>query len=559
MATWDITTGIIVVGSGGGGLTAAIIAKDQGCDVLVLEKGSEYGGTTAMSGGALWIPNNHHMPAAGIPDSPAEALTYLQGITRNRIPEERLAAYIENAPVLLRYLEERTPLKFQIVPGYPDYYPDQAGSRPQGGRTLEPQPVDAHKLGRLAGDLHPLHPQELAMGRMMMTAAEARTMLSSSPEGRKAAKKLLNSYFFNPMRFFARRDTRLTMGNALIAGLRLALQERNIPLWLNTPAQTLVIEEGAVVGLEASRNGRTIRIRATHGVILAAGGFERDREMRKQFQRKPVSETWTAANLYNTGDGIRMGAVAGGSLGLMDEAWWTPTTLVPGKAFAYTIILEKALPGSILVNSKGKRFTNEAAPYSDIVNAMYDNNRKGSRSIPCYLIMDQNFRNRYPLGPLMPGAVPKKYIQNGFVKTGPTLETLAKQCNVDPFGLAEEIQKFNLNAAAGHDPDFHRGENPHDRYYGDSSIQPNPCLTPLDTPPYYAIEIVPGDLGTKGGLLTNADGQVLHIEGHPMEGLYAVGNNSASIMGPSYAGAGATIGPALVFGYLAARHATHKG
>lgn len=551
---WDYTSDVLVVGSGGGGMTAALMAKDRGANVLVIEKGPLYGGSTAMSGGAIWAPDNHLMKEAGLQDSPEEALTYLKTITEGKVSEERLRAYIETAPEMVRYLEAHSHVRFQIVRGYADYYPNLPGAKPGGGRTIEPLPFNVRKLGKMRAEMRQSPSQERLFGRMMATAYDAHLMMDTSPVGRLKAMRLFVLYFLNPARSLSKTDTRVTLGNALIGRLRLSLAERDIPLWLNTGASKLVVEGGRVVGLEAEKAGQVIRIGANRGLVLAAGGFAHNKAMREKYQQKPITDLWTVANPGDTGDGIRMGLDVGGAVDFMDDAWWMPTSLAPGEDMPNMIIVERSLPGCIIVNAKGKRFTNEAAPYIDVVKDQYASHSKGNGAIPAYLIMDKRFRSKYPVSPLLPIYTPKKYIRNGYLKVADTLEGLAQKCGIDPQTLVAEVKKVNGYAVTGKDLDFKRGDNEIDRFYGDPSVKPNPCLGPLDKPPYYAIELWPGDLGTKGGLNTDAHARVLRQDGSPIEGLYATGNCSAAVMGHSYGGAGATIGPSMVFGFRAALH-----
>ncbi len=555
---WVHTTDVLVVGSGGGGMTAALMARDRGAEALVIEKGSLYGGSTAMSGGSIWVPCNHLMKKAGLSDSPDEALTYLAAVTAGRVPEERLRAYVSAAPEMVRYLEDKTRVRFQLVAGYSDYYPGLPGARPGGGRTIEAVPFDARKLGRLWAEMQPVPSQARLFGKMMATAGDAHRMVDASPRGRAAAARIVAAYYLNPFRSLAKADTRLTLGNALIGRLRLSLADRDIALWLDTGAEHLIVEGGRVVGVEARKAGQSVRVRAGRGVILAAGGFARNRAMREEYQRQPVGDTWTVACPGDHGDGIRMGLELGARVDLMDDAWWMPTSVAPGGEMPNMSIVDRSLPGCIIVNRQGKRFTNEAAPYIDVVKNQYASHASGAGAIPAYFIMDGRFRRKYPAGPIMPGTSGRRFVASGYLKVADTIEELAGKCGIDPRGLATEVEKLNRYAASGTDLDFHKGDTAIDRFYADPSVRPNPCLGPLDTPPYCAFELWPGDLGTKGGLVTDDQARVLGQDGSPIEGLYATGNSSASVMGNSYAGAGATIGPSMVFGYVAARHAAGR-
>ena len=556
--TWDHTTDILVVGSGGGGMVAALIAKDQGKSVLLIEKGPVYGGSTAMSGGAMWVPNNHLMKQAGIQDSSEEGLAYLKSITGGKVAEDRLRAYVDIAPEVVKYLEEHSHAKYKIVSGSSDFYCDAKGAKPDGGRTIEPVPLNGRKLGKLRRDMRSLHPQVLVFGRIMVGLYDAHVLVGTSKEARRSAFKVMASYFFNPMRSFAKVDTRLTMGNAAIGSLRLSLAERDVPLWLNTAAKRLIVEGGRVVGVEAEREGKAVRIEAKKGVILAAGDYPRNKEMREKYNRKPISDKWTVACPENAGDGIKMGLEAGAALGPMEDAWWIPTTLPPDIAFPQMILVERALPGSIIVNRKGRRFVNEAGPFPDVVRAQYADNGKTGSSIPAFLVVDKRFRGNYPLSPMLPGYTPKKYIQNGYVKMGNTIEELAQKCGIDAAGLSGEVAKYNTYAATGKDVDFHKGDSPAERYFGDPAVSPNPCMGAIDKPPFSAVELWPGDIGTNGGLRVDASARVLRADGSAIDGLYAVGNCADALTGNAYPGAGATIGISMVFGYIAAKNAASK-
>lgn len=551
----EYSVDVLVVGSGGGGMTAALAAADAGLNALVIEKSPVYGGSTAMSGGAIWIPNNHLMKKAGLSDSLDEGLTYLKSITKGIVSEQRLRAYVESGAEMVRYLEEQSRVRFQVVPGYSDYYPGVAGSKAEGGRTIEAVPFSAWKLGSERRLMRPLHPQARLMGRIMATAWDAHRMMDTSLKGRMVTASIFAPYFINPARFISSTDTRLTLGNATIGRLRMALIDRKVPLWLNTSAKHLRIDGGRVSGVEVEKEGQSILIKVNKGVILAAGGFARNKAMREKYQKPPVSDQWTVASFDDCGDAIQLGLEAGAALDLMDEAWWMPTTLVPGEDMAQMIIVERSLPRSIIVNKKGRRFTDEAGPYIDVTNDQLRDYRESGAAVPAYMIVDARYRRKYPLSPMLPFVTPKKYVSNGYLKTANTIEELAAKCGIDAEGLTDEVAKCNRCATAGRDDDYHRGENSCDRYYGDPANKINPCFGPIDTLPFYAVEIWPGDLGTKGGMATDEHACVLRADGSPVAGLYATGNCAASVMGRSYAGAGATIGPSMVFGWIAARHA----
>ncbi len=576
MTDWDYSTDILVVGSGGGGMTAALVAKDLGNESMIIEKGSYYGGSTAISGGALWVPNNHLMKQVGIKDTPEEAFIYLKTIVDDRVDEDRLKAFLDTAPEMVKYLEDNSHVKYRIVKGYSDYHYEIEGAKTDGGRTIEPVKFSILNLEKpLRSQLRTLMAQAIFFGKIMIDATEGCQLAGTTLQARFMVVRMLLSYLFNPFRFFAKFDTRLTLGNALIARLRLSLYERDIPLWLNTAAMRLIVEDKKVIGLEARKDKKTIFIRVKKGIILAAGGFERNQAMRDKYHSPPSNSEWSLGNPGNTGDAIKMGIEAGAALELMDCLWWMPVTMVPGDSMpwyakdswwekiakepgskmAWFNIADRCMPRGIIVNSKGRRFANEAEPYLDFIHNLLRCHREDANAIPSWMIVDQKFYRNYPLGPVLPNFPIKKYIQNGFLKTYDTLEGLAAKCDMDPEGLKDEIKKYNQYAKDGVDKDFHKGETAIDRYYADPRVKPNPCMGPIEKPPFYAMKVFPGDVGTKGGLLTDAKARVLREDGSVIEGLYATGNCAASVMGDTYPGAGGTIAPAMTFGYIAALHA----
>ncbi len=327
-----------------------------------------------------------------------------------------------------------------------------------------------------------------------------------------------------------------------------------MPLWLNTELLELVQDDaGRVTGVVVRRDGEPVTLHARRGVVLAAGGFEHNEVMRKQHQREPIGTGWTVGAVANTGDAIRAGQDLGAAVDLMDDAWWGPS--IPLTGGPWFCLAERTLPGCIMVNGDGRRFVNEAAPYVDAVHAMYGPGDGPARNIPTWLIADQRYRDRYVfagLGPRQP--FPKRWFEAGAIRRANTVEELADEIGVPPQQLRGTVDRFNEHARTGEDADFQRGRSAYDRYYGDPFNRPNPCLAALTDAPFYAVKIVPGDLGTKGGLRIDVHARVLREDGDPIPGLYAAGNSSAAVMGRTYAGPGATLGPAMTFGYLAAQH-----
>ena len=559
---WDECCDVLVVGSGAGGMTAALRASDLGLNALVIEKSGEYGGTSAVSGGGIWIPNNHRIKALGGSDSAEEAIAYIKAVTHGEIADGRIEAYVEHGREMVEYLEQQTRVRFEAQPKYADYYPEVAGGKP-GYRSMDPQPFNAAALGEEFLRMRAPSPGTLMMGRMAMTMKEAQVLLCRGKGWLGLTLRVMWRYWRDREgRKLSRRDRFLTLGNALVGALRTSMLDRGVPLWLNCSLQELIIVGERVSGARVVRDGQVVNIKARHGVIVAAGGFERNQAMRAQHHPQPSQASWSATPPNNTGDGIRAGQAIGARTALMSHSWWAPTTHVQGEEKQRALFVERTLPGCILVNSAGERFVNEAAPYTDIVYAMYANNREGAVSVPCWMVFDAEFRRKYPCGALLPGYAQRdwqlpRHLRDYFQKAA-SLPELASKIGVDPTGLRRSVQRFNGMAEQGIDADFHKGDSLFDRYYGDPNVQPNPCLAPLLKAPFYAVRIDAGDIGTKGGLLTDVHARVLHEDGQPIVGLYAIGNSAASMMGRTYPGAGSTIGPAMTFGYLAANHIKHQ-
>ncbi|MBW7920079.1 MAG: FAD-binding protein [Anaerolineales bacterium] len=549
MANWDHTTDVLVVGSGGGAMTAALTAKQAGLDVLMIEKTEYYGGSTALSGGGLWIPNNYLLQRDGLDDSLEKARTYLKNTVGDRTPQALQDAYLENAPEMVKYLSSNSHVRFHRSVGYADYYPERPGGTADG-RAIEGSPFDGSKLG---ADFKQLRPMSIKIpAGLAFTASEYNKigMITSTWAGKWVALKVGVRTFFNMLTGVKL----LALGQALVARLRLSLKDEGVPIWLNTPFKELVVEDGAVVGVVAEKDGKPFRIRASKGVILAAGGFDHNQQMREEFQQAPVNHEWSSGSPGNTGDSIQAGMKIGAKIDLMEDAWWGPSTVPPNMPVMFHVG-DRSYPGGIMVNAAGKRFTNEAASYVEVVHAMYEKNNAEVPHIPATFIMDSRFRRKYIFGTLFPmQPIPKIYFESGYFKRGDTLDELAQACGLDPKNLAETVARFNQFARNGRDEDFHRGDSAYDRYYGDPTIKPNPCLAPIEKPPFYAVQMVPGDLGTKGGLAIDEYARVLSADGSPIPNLYAAGNTSASVMGNTYPGAGSTIGPAMTFGYIAAKH-----
>jgi succinate dehydrogenase/fumarate reductase flavoprotein subunit len=569
---FDHVTDVLVIGSGGGGMTAALTADADGLSVLIVEKSSRFGGSTALSGGGIWVPGAPSQRREGhVPDS-GDVFTYLKEITGGLVSDVRLRAYVDAAPQMMDFLEKLSPwLEFVWKPGYADYYPELPGGSALGSTINVPE-IDLRVLGDDEQKL--LTPLALAPRGIWFGPKDLRLFYQVRQSWRGKAVLLKLIYRMFRARVFG--DRMAAIGQSLSARLRLALKQQNIPLWLDSPMTELITDgdgpDGQVIGAVIEKDGQAVRVRARRGVILASGGFDHDMQWRLQHlpelsrvhEISGADKDWSFGNPAATGDGIRAGEKVGGALDLLDEAWWFPAICWPDGRLQF-MLNERMMPSQFIVNGAGERFINEAAPYMDFAHAMIEGQRSGVTHIPCWLITDIRSFHRYVVGghlpiPKVPFApvptgrkVPAAWLESGVVKTGQSWEELAREIGVPPDQLRGTAQRFNALARTGHDDDFNRGDSAYDNYYGDPTL-PNPNLHPLGEPPYYAFQIILGDLGTSGGLRTDEHARVLRNDDTVISGLYAVGNASAAVMGRSYAGAGATIGPAMAFGYVAARH-----
>ncbi|UXA06253.1 FAD-dependent oxidoreductase [Mycobacterium sp. SMC-2] len=559
-ADFDHVVDVLVVGSGGGGMTAALTAQAAGLDALVVEKSSFFGGSTALSGGGIWVPGAPAQRREGYAPEPEGVVEYLRQITDGLVSEARIRQYVESAPKMLGFLERLSGwCEFVWKPGYADYYPELPGGS-ELGSTINVPPIDLRKLGPDEQKL--LQPLALAPKGIWLGPKELRTFyrIRQSWAGKGVLLKLIARMV--RARVFGERMA--AIGQSLAARLRLTMRERGVPLWLDSPMTELLTDaDGSVAGASVERDGKTQRIGARLGVILASGGFDHDLAWRKELL-PVVEQDWSFGNPAAMGDGIRAAQKLGAATDLLDEAWWFPAIQWPDGRMQF-MLNERMMPAQFIVNGDGKRFINEAAPYMDFGHAMIDGQKSGVTHIPCWLITDHRSWNRYVIGghlpiPKIPGApvptgrkVPSAWLESGVVKAAMTWEEMATRIGVPADKLSETARRFNELARKGHDDDFNRGDSVYDNYYGDPTL-PNPNLYPLADPPYYAFRIVLGDLGTSGGLRTDEYARVLRDDGTVVPGLYAVGNTAAPVMGRSYAGAGATIGPAMTFGFVAANH-----
>jgi 3-oxosteroid 1-dehydrogenase len=532
---------VVVLGTGAAGLVAALAAHDRGADVGLYEKGTVVGGTTALSGGIVWIPNNHHAAAAGLSDSREEALAYLDSLSLGAIDPALATVLIDTGPEVVRWLEATTPLRLRVVKGYPDYHPEHPGGKPGGGRSLDPDLFDYVALGPWA-DLVARPP------------SVPRLTLIEIPLGG-------GSGAIDPadMDERDRRDSR-GRGQALVGALLRACLDRGIEPVTDSRAIELIRQDGQVTGVRFAPAGPVDDVEARRGVVIATGGFEWEPTLVRAFLRGPMTSPTTIPT--NTGDGLRMALSAGAAVGAMAEAWWVPTLEIPGEMLygrqrARLVLRERTLPRSILVNRRGRRFANEAANYNALGGAFhqFDPSRFEYANLPCWLVFDHGYLTRYGLLDVEPdGPVPS------WLSTAASFDELAERNGVDAATLVATVAHWNELVRRGHDDDFGRGDSAYDGWSGDQRFlgSPQATLGPIDEPPYYAVEIHSGTLGTKGGPRTDVDGRVLDFDGRAIDGLYAAGNAMAAATGLVYGGAGGTLGPAVVFGYRAGRHAASR-
>jgi succinate dehydrogenase/fumarate reductase flavoprotein subunit len=557
---------VIVVGSGGAGLSAACTAAALGQRVVVLETTDRVGGTTAISGGMVWIPDNHKMREAGMMDSTQAVHAYLAATVPGFDKDRRMAAFLAHADGALRFLEQHTSLRLRPVPRYPDYYPELPGAT-AGGRVLEPVPFDAMELGADFAVLRDPLPEFMLFGGMMISREDLPVLRRAgrSPTAAWHTLKLIARYGLQRMR--AHRGTTLVLGNALAARLMQSARGLGVEIRLRASVVGLSVNDGRVTGVRADVGDHVVEIEATRGVILATGGISHECSLRRKYvptAAGAVSATVASGALRA---GVRLAMDAGAAVSLpansVDDAlaFWVPASMfrrTNGSVgiFPHTVS-DRAKPGLIAVGSDGRRFVNEAVSYHEFVRAQL---RAPERAIPAWLICDRRFLWRYGLGRVRPFSLSTQDdITKGYLKRGSTLADLARAINVPLDALSSTVTRYNEHARRGEDIEFGRGANIYQRHLGDADHQPNPCVAPIEHAPFYAVAVQPADLGMAAGALTDENAQVLDNDGEVIAGLYACGNDMHSIMNGAYPGPGITLGPALVFGYMAARHAAGRG
>ena len=521
---WTSEVDVVVLGSGGAGLVAALTAATNGARVAVYEKAPTVGGTTAVSGGITWIPAHDRLPGAEL--SVQDALKYLEAQSLGAMDRDLVETFVRTGPAMLDYLEQHSDLRFEIAEGFPDYKPELPGGRPGGGRSLNAKPFDLATLGAW-------HDRITAFP------------LDFSNVGIDAETKA---------RIHATVDDSLAepcvAGTALIAGLLKGLLDLGITPVTDARAVELIGSAQGIAGVRINHDGRDIAVRARRGVILGTGGFEWDPQLVEAYLRGPMRGAVSPPN--NTGDGLRMAMAHGADLANMGEAWWVPIVQIPGDTLggqprSRSVRLERTRPRSIIVNRAGKRFLNEAGEYNSMAGPFHHlDPRSGYLNDPAWIVFDAQHLKRYGfLGVDPDGPAPDWFHESA------TLDDLGAKLGIDPEGLTRTVDAWNTNVADENDPDFGRGASAYDGYWGDPSAATPALQTlgPLDTAPFYAVPVAVGAMGTKGGPRTDRDGRVLHVSGKVIPGLFAAGNAMAGVTGKAYGGAGGTLGPAMTFGY----------
>jgi succinate dehydrogenase/fumarate reductase flavoprotein subunit len=555
----DAEFDVLVIGSGASGMATAVTAASQGLKVLVVEKGALYGGTTARSGGWLWVPGTHLATEQGIHETPGAAKAYLKDQGGTHYDEARVDAFLANGPKAIEFFTSKTCLQFDMPPVFPDYHAEAPGGT-AGGRSMVTRPFDARQLGDKVKTLAPPVPELTVFGMMLGSGKELWHFLRAfkSVESFLYVAKRFGLHFLDVLRHG--RGMTLTNGNALAGRLAKAGMDLGIPVWLNSPAKKLIMQGDSIVGAVIEHEGQSVEVRVRRGVVLAAGGFPHDIERRKQlFPHAPTGrEHFTPSPTLNTGDGVRLGESAKGWLDptIPNAAAWCPTSLVPrsdGSTGVMPHFIDRAKPGVIAVAADGHRFSNEAFSYHDFVQDLVKAcKQRNLGEVMCWLICDHHHLREYGLGAVAKFPLPiGRHLRSGYLKRADTLAQLAQTIGVPEQALAQEVGTFNRDVPSGVDSQFAKGSTAYNRYQGDSLVQPNPCMAPITQGPFYAIRVVVGEIGTFAGLLTDAACRVLTQDRQVVPGLYAVGNDAASVMGGNYPGAGITLGPAITFGYVA--------
>jgi 3-oxosteroid 1-dehydrogenase len=552
MPVCDTTVDLLVVGSGTG-MAAALAAHECGLTVLIVEKSSYVGGSTARSGGALWLPASPILDEKGAADTVEHAETYLQSVVAGSAPADRSAAFLHNVTAAVQLLRRATPIRLSWAKDYSDYHSEEPGGT-AAGRTCECRPLDSAILGEYRTRLRPgLMEVNIPMPT---TTADYRWMNLVTRVPRKGMPAIAKRFGQGVGGLLLGRRY-VAGGQALAAGLFAGVVRAGIPIWTGTELRRLTTDGSRVTGAIVRHDGREVTVTARRGVVLAAGGFDHEMTMRHKFQSESLGEHMSLGAETNTGDAIHAAQELGAATGLMDQAWWFPAVAALPQGAPSVLLAERSLPGSLIVDHNGARFINEASDYMSFGQHLLRRERSGNPIEEMWIVFDQKYRNSYVFaGSLLPRMpIPRSWYAAGIAHRSDDLVALAAKMGVPGTGFAATMTRFNQMSRAGYDADFHRGDSAYDRYYGDPTISPNPNLRALDKPPFYAVKMVLSDLGTCGGLRADDHARVLREDGSSIAGLYAIGNTAANAFGTTYPGAGATIAQGLVYGYIAGRDA----
>lgn len=550
---WDYEYDVVVVGSGASGFSAAITAKNEGLHTLLVEKEKHFGGASALSGGGVWIPNNRYLIEAGVGDDFQEAKTYLDATIGNSVPDEIKTTYLHKGIEMLDYFHRNTKhMRFSYANNYSDYYPQLPGGKGHG-RSIEPLIINTNLLGDWKDKLKP---PTLSTKGFVMTGQDFHkvNMITRTWEGKLRSLtlgwRLIKHKLFN-INYAA-------LGQALIARMALSYKNLEGELWLSTSFLDFIFEHDRVVGIRVEKDGKDMFIKANKGVILGSGGFSKNQAYREKYLPFPTDAAWTSSPDGQTGDILTPAEKLGAKFDLMHKVWGAPS-IIDHKGVPFFLVADRGIPNMIITDQDGKRYINEPTPYHEFVDRMYLHNEKtGGKAIHSWIIFDGRAKKRYIFAGRFPGQdFPKKYYEHGIVIKADSIEELQEKLHMQGNNLVETIKTFNEYAQTGKDLDFHRGETAHDRYYGDPTLK-NPNLEEINVGPYYALKVFPGDIGTKGGVVIDKDARILKEDGTAIPGVYACGNCSASVMGEAYPGPGATLGPGMTFGYLAAMHCKNE-
>ena len=561
----NIECDVLVAGSGAAGLSAAVTAAHQGARVILVEKAPVFGGTSCFSAGLVWIPGSRQARAAGIQDDSGAALQYLRGAGEPFLDEPKAQAYVQQAADIFAWFEDHTHVSYHLSPLWPDYHQGVEGAS-RGGRSLGANPFDARRLGARMAHLRPPLASTTILGGMMVGREDLvhyYGMSGSWPSrvvvGKRVLRYLQDRLSGHP------RSTRLSNGNALVGMLALSAFERGVDLRLNTPVKQLLLEGDRVSGVLVQGVERPYEIRARAGVVLACGGFPASAALRERYYAHVAAgkNHRTAAPSANTGDALQIASQAGVALKEAQHhpAAWTPMSLVPqadGSDVPFPHYNDRGKAGYIAVDRRGRRFISESLSYHDFVPAMI-NACRDDAEVCSWVLCDSRAIRQYGLGRVPPWPLPiGSFVRSGYLKRGESLEELAQACGIDAAGLKQTVARLNAGAGQGIDEEFNKGADVYERFNGSRGHTPNPCVAPIETAPFYAVKVVPGDIGSFVGLQTDEHARALDAQRRPIDGLYVAGNDAASFMGGTYPGAGITLGPAMIFGHIAAKHALQR-